>query len=108
MATQNQVLDMSPVGMKFTVLKTAADTAGQSLDLHWELLPQCNMKDPLVHIHPDAIETYEVLEGEMEFYIRNKWVPAQKGDRLTVPKGVTHCFRNPTNSIVKVYNTHQP
>jgi mannose-6-phosphate isomerase-like protein (cupin superfamily) len=108
MAIKNQVLDMTPVGMKFTVLQTAADTAGKSLDLHWELLPGCNMKDPLVHTHPHAIETYEVLEGEMEFFVKDKWQLAKTGDKLTVPKGVTHAFRNPTKNIVRVYNTHQP
>ena len=108
MATKNQVLDMTPVGMKFTVLQAGADTGGRSLDLQWELLPRCNMKDPLVHTHPHAIETYEVLDGEMEFFVQDKWLHARKGDKLTVPKGVTHAFRNPTEKVVTVYNTHQP
>ncbi|HZZ74690.1 MAG TPA: cupin domain-containing protein [Puia sp.] len=108
MANKNQILDMTPVGMKFTVLQAAADTGGKSLDLHWELLPGCNMKDPLVHTHPQAIETYEVLEGEMEFFVKDKWLIAKQGEKLSVPKGVTHAFRNPGNNIVTVYNTHQP
>lgn len=99
---------MSPLGMVFTVLKSKSDTDGQSLDLEWELLPQCNMVDPLYHIHPEAIETYHVLEGEMEFYVKDKWVKAQKGDKLRVEKGVKHTFRNPTHATVKVYNTHEP
>ncbi len=99
---------MTPIGMRFTVLQAASDTDGKSLDLYWELLPQCNMKDPLVHIHPHAIETYEVLDGEMEFFVKDKWLPAGKGDKLTVEKGVTHAFRNPTEKTVTVYNTHQP
>lgn len=44
----------------------------------------------------------------MEFFIKDKWLPAKAGDKLTVPKGVTHSFRNPTKKIVTVYNTHQP
>ena len=108
MALKNQILDMTPMGMKFTVLQTGMDTNGGSLDLHWELFPGCNMKDPLVHTHPNAIETYEVLEGEMEFLIRNEWVLAKKGDKLSVPKGVKHSFRNPSPGIVTVFNTHQP
>lgn len=108
MAIKQQLLDMSAIGMRFTILETAEDTAGRSLNLHWDLLPQCNMKDPLLHIHPHAIETYEILEGEMEFFIKDKWVRAKKGDSLMVPKGVTHAFRNPSDGIVKVYNTHQP
>lgn len=108
MADPNQFLDMTPLGMQFTVLKTAADTQGKSLDLHWDLLPGCNMKDPLLHIHPHAMETYDILDGEMEFYVKDKWIKATKGDHLEVPAGVTHSFRNPGNSIVKVFNTHQP
>ncbi|GAB4035216.1 cupin domain-containing protein [Spirosoma gilvum] len=108
MAIKGQLLDMSPVGMRFTVVKAASDTDGKSLDLHWELLPGCNMKDPLIHIHPDAVETYQVLEGEMEFFIQDKWIKAKQGDQLAVPKGVIHCFRNPTDQPVRVYNTHQP
>lgn len=44
----------------------------------------------------------------MEFFVKDKWLPAKKGDKLSVPKGVTHCFRNPTESVVTVYNTHEP
>jgi mannose-6-phosphate isomerase-like protein (cupin superfamily) len=108
MANKVQILDMSPLGMIFTVVKSKNDTDGKSLDLEWELLPQCNMVDPLYHIHPGAIETYHVLEGEMEFYVKDKWIKARKGDKLTVEKGVTHTFRNPGNTSVKVYNTHEP
>lgn len=88
MAEKNQILDMSPLGMIFTVVKSKTDTGGKSSDLHWKLLPQCNMVDPLYHTHPEAIETYHVLEGEMEFYVKDKWVKAVKGDKLTVEKGV--------------------
>ncbi|PTM10421.1 MAG: cupin domain-containing protein [Bacteroidetes bacterium] len=108
MTTERKILDMTPLGMRFTVVRNAAATNGQSLDLEWELLPQCNMKDPLFHTHPNAIETYEILEGNMEFFVKDKWLPAKKGDKLTVPKGVVHTFRNPTDKIAKVYNTHQP
>ena len=99
---------MTPLGMKFTVIRSAADTNGESLELHWEVYPGCNMKDPLIHTHPHAIETYDILDGEMEFYIKDKWLPAKKGDKLSVPKGVPHMFRNPTDKTVTVFNTHQP
>jgi mannose-6-phosphate isomerase-like protein (cupin superfamily) len=94
--------------MVFTVIKSKADTDGKALELEWELLPGCNMVDPLHHIHPHAMETYHILEGEMEFFIRDKWVRAKKGDRLVVEKGVRHTFRNPTDSVVRVFNTHEP
>ncbi|CAN5434483.1 hypothetical protein BH23BAC3_BH23BAC3_02270 [soil metagenome] len=105
---EQKKLDMLPLGMMFTVLKTGADTNGKSLDLNWEVMPGCNMKDPLVHTHPNAIETYEVLDGEMEFFVKDKWVKAVKGDKLTVSSGVAHTFRNPTDKVATVYNTHEP
>lgn len=108
MAEKGQVLDMSPLGMIFTVVKSKADTDGKSLDLEWELQPQCNMVDPLFHIHPEAIETYHILEGEMEFYVKDRWITARKGDKLKVDIGVKHAFRNPTAHVVRVYNTHKP
>lgn len=66
------------------------------------------MKNPLVHMHPDAVEGYEILEGKMEFFIKDKWITAKKGESLSVPAGVTHAFRNPGNETVTVYNTHIP
>jgi mannose-6-phosphate isomerase-like protein (cupin superfamily) len=108
MATKHQVLDMTPVGMRFTVLNSSTDTNGKSLDLEWEILPGCNMKDSLIHVHPNAIETYEMLEGELEFFVKDKWMTLKKGEKLAVEKGVYHSFRNPTNGIAKVFNTHQP
>ena len=33
---------------------------------------------------------------------------AREGDNLTVPVGVTHASRNPTDQVVTVYNTHEP
>jgi mannose-6-phosphate isomerase-like protein (cupin superfamily) len=108
MAKNGQVLDMAPLGMVFTVVKSKTDTGGKSLDLEWELLPKCGMVDPLYHTHPDAIETYHILEGEMEFYVKDKWIKAKKGDKLRVEKGVTHTFRNPGDTPVKLYNTHEP
>lgn len=108
MAIKNQVLDLTPLGMKFTVLQTSIDTCGKSLDLHWDLLPGCNMNDPLVHIHPSAIETYEILEGEMEILIGDEWLTAKKGDMLSIPMGVKHAFRNSSWLMVSVLNTHQP
>jgi hypothetical protein len=44
----------------------------------------------------------------MEFFVKDKWIKAKKGDQLRVPIGVTHSFRNPTDKTVQVFNTHQP
>lgn len=109
MKAEKKIIDISPMGPIMTVIRTASDTNGASLDLEWEVPPRLNMElDPFFHIHPNAIETYKILEGEMEFFVKDKWFYAKAGDEISVPKGLTHMFRNPTDKIVRVYNTHQP
>ncbi len=74
--------------------------------MEWELAPYSG-KPPL-HTHPNAIETYEILEGEMEVFFNDKWSTLKKGNKATVDKGISHTFKNSTNKTVRVYNTHQP
>ena len=99
-------LECREIGMNMTIVKGASETNGDALEMEWELLPFEG--GPPVHIHPNAVETYEILEGEMEFYVGGKWVKAKSGDKLEVAKGQPHSFRNSSGSIVRVYNTHQP
>lgn len=94
------------IGMAMTIVKNASQTNGKSFEMKWEVysLPDT----PPVHIHPNAIETYEILDGEMEFFIGKQWIKAKKGDKLRAEKGEPHTFRNRSGKSAFVYNTHQP
>jgi mannose-6-phosphate isomerase-like protein (cupin superfamily) len=106
MLTSNQTLDMSPIGMIFHIVKTPRQTNGRSLEMEWEVLPKAD-GTPL-HIHPSAKESYKVTEGQLEINIGGKWKLLQQGEELTVPEGTPHTFRNTTDHITRVYNTHSP
>ena len=106
MVTAKQTLDMTPIGMVFHIVKTPADTGGQSLEMEWTLLPKAD-GTPL-HIHPSAKESYKVIEGQLEVNINGKWQLLQPGGEITVPEGTPHTFRNPSDSVTRVYNTHAP
>lgn len=99
-------LDCSELGMVMTIVKTAQDTQGRSLEMEWTLSP--NSSGTPVHIHPSAIETYEILSGELEVFKKDKWIKAVAGQKITIEKGEPHTFKNTTNEFVRVYNTHQP
>jgi hypothetical protein len=71
MLQAGDVLDLGPLNTKFTIVKTAADTGGRSFEMEWELGPQTGGTP--VHIHPQAVETYEVLQGELDVYIDGTW-----------------------------------
>ncbi len=97
---------MTPIGMIFHIAKTPQQTNGQSLEMEWELLPKAG-GTPL-HIHPTAKETYKVIEGQLEVNIDGKWKLLPPGEELTVSEGTPHTFRNPTDNLTRVYNTHSP
>lgn len=67
------VLDMGPIQMKLTVKKFTAET----LDVELELGPYSGGTP--IHIHPGALETYEVLEGRFEAYVDGVWKTYQVG-----------------------------
>ena len=99
-------LDCSELGMLMNIVKTAEDTNGQSLEMEWTLTPKSGGTP--VHVHPSAIETYEILSGELEVFKKDTWITARAGEKIIIEKGEPHTFRNTTNEFVRVYNTHQP
>ncbi len=56
--------------------------------MEWELEPG-TLGAP-VHIHPDAIETYTIMQGEMQVYLKDKWITDIAGDKIIVDKGIPH------------------
>ena len=106
MLQTGDVLDLTPLGGKFIVRKTGQETGGKSFDMEMVLNPQSG--GPPVHTHPNATETYEVLEGELDIYVSGKWTTLKAGDRAAAEPGVPHTYRSATDEITRVYNTHQP
>jgi mannose-6-phosphate isomerase-like protein (cupin superfamily) len=106
MLKAGDLLDLGPLGAKFLITKTAVDTAGQSFEMEWELAPRTGGTP--VHIHPHAAETYKVIEGQLDIYVDGKWDTLSAGEERTVPERVAHTFRNASDEIARVYNTHGP
>ena len=46
------------------------------------------------HVHPAQEERFEVLAGELEFRLGKNTIVAKAGDRILVPAGTPHKFRN--------------
>jgi quercetin dioxygenase-like cupin family protein len=92
MAYAGQTLDNPISGERITFRKTAADTAGELLEIDLELAPDGHV--PGKHVHPKQEERFEVLSGTMKFKMGRKTVVAEAGDVVTVPAGVAHKFSN--------------
>jgi len=96
------LLDMKPIKFKITVIKMTEE----SLDLEFEL--GANSGGTPIHVHPNAIETYEVLEGKFDAYKDGAWKTYGVGEKIIIEKGVPHTLRNSSDKITRVLNTHQP
>lgn len=48
---------------------------------------------PPPHIHHREDETFQILDGEYEFTIAGKTIPAKTGDTLFAPRGIPHTYR---------------
>jgi mannose-6-phosphate isomerase-like protein (cupin superfamily) len=47
-----------------------------------------------IHSHPDGEEYYLFLAGKGEMLIGDEWIPVEKDDFVTVPKGSNHSIKN--------------
>lgn len=106
MVRAGDVLDLGPLGAIFHIRKTAADTQGRSLEMEWELAPRSGGTP--IHVHPHATESYEVLDGKFDVYVDGAWRTLSAGARIVVNPGVPHTFRNASDVLARVYNTHAP
>ena len=106
MLQAGDIIDLGPIGAKFYIKKTGAETAGQSFEMEWELAPKTGGTP--IHVHPQAAETYEVLEGKLDVYVNGEWRSLSAGERVRVEPGAPHTFRNSSADAVRVYNTHEP
>jgi quercetin dioxygenase-like cupin family protein len=71
-----------------------------SFDADWEGV------DP--HTHDDHVDSFYVLEGEVEFTIEGEAIRGGPGTYVAVPRGVVHYFRNPGPGHIRVLNIHAP
>ncbi len=79
------------LGLTIRILLPAEATGG-ALSLCEETTPPG--AGPPLHIHPDADESFRVLEGRYRFRVGDADIEAGPGDALFVPRGAPHAFVN--------------
>ena len=92
MITTGQSLTNPATGETLVFRKTSADTNGESVVVEAFVEPDGAVA--AAHVHPAQEERFEVLSGELEFRIRKQTIVAKAGDRVLVPAGTPHRFRN--------------
>jgi mannose-6-phosphate isomerase-like protein (cupin superfamily) len=100
-------LDFHPgMGMRWEITRSTEETSGELFEsTHWY---DAREPGPLVHVHPNTDDSFEVIEGTLEVCIDGQWRSLQAGEAVTVPAGVPHTFRNASDKPVKVISRIQP
>jgi quercetin dioxygenase-like cupin family protein len=63
---------------------------------------------PELHHHDDQVDSFYVLEGEIEMTVEESVHPAGVGTLASVPRRVRHTFRHPGAGRSRVLNIHAP
>lgn len=92
--------------MRWETTQSAADTDGALLEGKMWFAP--GMAGPPVHVHPDAEETFTVVEGDIEVLLDGKWSRVAAGETSVVPAGTPHSVRNLGRAAARLVNTHSP
>jgi quercetin dioxygenase-like cupin family protein len=87
-----QTLTNPVTGETLVFRTTSADSNGERVVV--ETVVEPNGAVAAAHVHPDQDELFEVLGGEVEFRLGKQTVVAKPGDRVLVPAGMPHRFRN--------------
>ena len=60
------------------------------------------------HTHDDHVDSFYVLEGEVEFLLGDRRIRGGPGTYVAVPQGVVHGFHNAGAESIRVLNIHAP
>lgn len=80
-------------------------TSAQPFEMEVEIEPGANSG---LHVHPQQDEFYHVREGELELYLNGKWHTLGPGQKISIPKGEQHGFRNTGTKKAIALNKHIP
>lgn len=95
-----------PDGSVYEVVRPAAESGGDEVEMVFRLPAKCVPPPP--HVHAAQEEEYEVLEGTFDVMVEGEWRTLGPGERAMVPVGALHTFRNRSGAPVRVRNWHRP
>jgi quercetin dioxygenase-like cupin family protein len=63
---------------------------------------------PSAHAHDDHVDSFYVLEGEVDFLVGDEWMRLPAGSFVAAPTGVTHAFATHDGQRARLLNIHAP
>lgn len=103
-ATDTGTILLGP-GDVYTILASSAETDGDYIAL--EAVVPVEGGPPL-HIHHNQVETFYILEGELDIRLGDEIHEAKAGDFIHVSKGTPHNFFNRSQTPARMVFTFVP
>ena len=72
----------------------------------FELEPRTHGADP--HIHRRHVDSFYVLEGELEVMVDGETFHARPGELVHAPPNAVHAFKNSSAERLRFLNVHTP
>ena len=63
---------------------------------------------PDAHVHDDHVDSFYVLEGEVDFLVEDEWQRLPARSFVAAPIGVRHAFANRDGQHARLLNIHAP
>lgn len=95
-----------PDGTTFVVRRPAAGSPDGATSLEVSIPAEAFSPPP--HRHPDATDSFEVLDGTFSVMIDGNWRELGPGERIDVPPNTMHTLGNRSGRPVRVHNLHRP
>lgn len=89
----------------YTFLATAAETGGQYFAMEAIVPPDAG---PPPHIHHNQVETFYIVEGQLEIMLGDQVREAKAGDFVHISQGTPHRFINRSQTAAKMILTFVP
>jgi len=100
-------IDFRPgMDMRWEILRNGEDTDGEVLEADAWLGPHA--PSPPVHVHDNAEDSFEILEGRLDVKLDGSWRTYGPGERAAAAPGVRHTLRNSHGEPVRFINRHRP
>jgi quercetin dioxygenase-like cupin family protein len=74
--------------------------------IEFELEPGFEGPDP--HSHDDHVDSFYVLDGEVDFLVGDEWMRLPAGSFVAAPIGVRHAFATHDGQRARLLNIHAP
>jgi quercetin dioxygenase-like cupin family protein len=101
-----RVIDNPISGERIVIRTSGAQTGGQLLCFDLYLPPGGHV--PARHVHPEQVERFTVLAGELRFRVGRRTFLASPGDTIAVPAGTSHWFGNAGTQLAQARVTVEP